>query len=210
MNMTMEILESRQLMSVGTPLDGTLPDNSGSILEVPKVTLSKQGVLKITGTSTADKISVSQDINNIKVAINGLKHAFAIADVKRITATLGRGNDVFEANDLVTIPMVVKGNVGNDKLVGGFSDDRLEGGAGNDVLDGNRGSDKLIGGRGKDLIESAEQTVVFVRAPDRDSPLFHDKDEVFAEDGSRDVIRHDSADVLHTDALDVKRDVFAR
>jgi Ca2+-binding RTX toxin-like protein len=45
----------------------------------------------------------------------------------------------------------LKGEDGNDLLLGGGYSDRLEGGAGQDTLDGGPGSDQLIGGPGSDV-----------------------------------------------------------
>ncbi|MBX9699625.1 MAG: hypothetical protein K2X74_09315 [Acetobacteraceae bacterium] len=46
---------------------------------------------------------------------------------------------------------VLKGRGGNDQLEGDDGDDRLFGGGGNDVLDGGKGNDILVGGTGADI-----------------------------------------------------------
>jgi Ca2+-binding RTX toxin-like protein len=207
----MEDLESRQLMSVSIS-GASFPTGGFTLPPAVQVNLNDQGVLRITGTEADDKIVIGRKFKTgqLTVTANGIVHSFNEADVKRINANLGGGNDTFETRSFTTTPMNIKGNEGNDNLSGAEGDDRIDGGAGKDVLSGGSGSDVLIGGRGRDIIDSAEQTVVFIRDPGGDSPSFHDADELFADDGNKDVIRHDSADVLHTDGRDDLTDVFAR
>ncbi|MGH2692375.1 MAG: calcium-binding protein, partial [Actinomycetota bacterium] len=50
----------------------------------------------------------------------------------------------------LTVPVVIDGGAGNDRLTGGDADDGLVGGKGNDRLVGGKGKDVLIGGKGDD------------------------------------------------------------
>jgi Ca2+-binding RTX toxin-like protein len=68
-----------------------------------------------------------------------------------VTVSAGDGDDrVFAAG--TTSGLTLKGEAGNDLLVGGSGQDVLDGGAGNDVLIGRGESDSLLGGDGEDLL----------------------------------------------------------
>lgn len=49
-----------------------------------------------------------------------------------------------------SIPVVIRGGAGADRIRGGFSDERLIGGGGADVMRGGPGDDQLVGGAGRD------------------------------------------------------------
>jgi Putative metal-binding motif/RTX calcium-binding nonapeptide repeat (4 copies) len=61
----------------------------------------------------------------------------------RIAATLGDGNDIFDAST-VAFPAAVDGGIGADLLTGGTGADSLTGGPGVDVLAGVSGADQLF------------------------------------------------------------------
>ena len=73
------------------------------------------------------------------------------SQVHRITVDLGDGDDTFEAPGF-SLPVVVHGGPGNDRLNGGNASDTLTGDAGDDELHGNDGDDPLDGGDGRDTI----------------------------------------------------------
>ncbi|MCI0684887.1 MAG: Ig-like domain-containing protein [Gemmataceae bacterium] len=86
---------------------------------------------------------------------------FAAGAVERIVI-LGRGGDdnLMVAHP-ITVPALIDGGAGDDKIRGGggddvvfagSGDDRVHGRFGNDVLVGGDGSDVLIGGHGRDLM----------------------------------------------------------
>ncbi|HEU0033952.1 MAG TPA: hypothetical protein VFQ53_25160 [Kofleriaceae bacterium] len=60
------------------------------------------------------------------------------------------GDDTITASASVTVPLVLDGGDGNDRLVGGSGADRLSGGAGNDVIEGRQGADTVQLGDGDD------------------------------------------------------------
>jgi len=78
----------------------------------------------------------------------------------------GKSNDWLSARWAVcsdgaatpTIKCTLKGNDGDDTLVGSRFADLLDGGNGNDTLQGGLGSDTLIGGAGIDTVSYAERT----------------------------------------------------
>jgi Ca2+-binding RTX toxin-like protein len=63
---------------------------------------------------------------------------------------LGKGNDTFRSSG-GTVDGAVKGEVGNDTLIGSADDDTLDGGGQSDILRGLKGDDFLIGGTGADV-----------------------------------------------------------
>ena len=64
---------------------------------------------------------------------------------------LGGGDDLQVAGS-ISIPVLLYGDDGHDRLKGGDGDDILLGGDGNDEILGGGGRDLMIGGRGADRI----------------------------------------------------------
>jgi hypothetical protein len=87
-----------------------------------------------------------------------------------IVGDLGRGNDIFDADPSLEIPVGVasvngeprplSGGPGRDRLVAGTADDFLIGGPGPDTLSGGAGADSLFGFAGPDRLSggSGEDT----------------------------------------------------
>src|SRR6478609_6265541 len=61
------------------------------------------------------------------------------------------GDDLLDASILTTIA-VLRGDAGNDTLIGGSANDRLDGGLGADLLQGGAGNDQFFVALGKDLV----------------------------------------------------------
>ena len=79
--------------------------------------------------------------------------------VTAIRADLGDGNDLLnsgvsfpDVGDDFTVPMIVDGGAGNDRLVTSSGNDVIDGGAGDDTPDGSLGDDQITGGAGDDQI----------------------------------------------------------
>ncbi|HET9621065.1 MAG TPA: hypothetical protein VFP84_06855 [Kofleriaceae bacterium] len=78
----------------------------------------------------------------------------------------GKGNDAISARwapctDAAAVPTVkctLKGNDGDDTIVGSAFADLIDGGNGNDTLQGGLGSDTLVGGAGVDTVSYAERS----------------------------------------------------
>ena len=79
----------------------------------------------------------------------------------------GKGKDTISAQYAVcsnaaaptpTVLCTLKGNDGDDTLIGSPHADLIDGGAGNDLLQGGLGNDTLIGGAGIDTVSYAERT----------------------------------------------------
>jgi Ca2+-binding RTX toxin-like protein len=77
----------------------------------------------------------------------------------------GKGNDTLDAslapctNGLspATVKCTLKGNDGDDTLIGSAFADLLDGGAGDDTLEGGLGSDTFVGGAGVDTVSYADR-----------------------------------------------------
>ncbi|MEO1669797.1 MAG: calcium-binding protein, partial [Cyanobacteria bacterium J06631_2] len=70
------------------------------------------------------------------------------------------GDNLIDASNATSIETVIKGNDGNDTLIGSQMSDYIYGGDGNDVLYGEMGDDTLVGNSGRDIfvLESAAGT----------------------------------------------------
>src|SRR5262245_6002769 len=97
-SMMLESLESRQLMSGSA--SSFIEDERRALLDqviviAPKVELNDNGVLQITGSEFADQVTVTHKNGKLTVTsgVFGIKQTFATADVKRIEANLGGGDD---------------------------------------------------------------------------------------------------------------------
>jgi Ca2+-binding RTX toxin-like protein len=64
----------------------------------------------------------------------------------------GGGNDKIVLASDIPIPATLRGDPGNDVLIGGGASDKILGGTGEDVLSGRRGDDWLFGGPGDDRL----------------------------------------------------------
>ncbi len=134
-----ENLESRQLMST-------------SIFD------PATGVLSITGTANADRISVDRSGDNAVVTdMVNPPRSFPVVDaagnpiVKLIVIHGGAQGDTLMVNgELPNCQLFGEG--GMDTLEGGRGDDLLFGGDEQDTLRGNRGADTLVGGAGPDIL----------------------------------------------------------
>jgi Ca2+-binding RTX toxin-like protein len=166
------------------------------------VTLSN-GVLTVTGNSTADRIEVQKraDKGQLKIEINGAEKKFTYSSVHKIVINTLGGNDFVDVSGRdggVSIPMSVNGGDGNDTLhggngndtlLGGNGNDRLEGKGGNDVLSGGAGNDYVYGGDGKDNVKGdSGNDHLFGEAGD-DSLLGGDGDDDLNGGSGRDDVR---------------------
>src|SRR5438874_11939529 len=70
------------------------------------------GLLAIKGTSAANDIEIRVEQGNVMVTIDGVSKSFDLADVRRIRAVGGRGNDDIHFNKAggkLSVPMHVLG-----------------------------------------------------------------------------------------------------
>jgi hypothetical protein len=155
----LEILESRQLLSIGVggssagywiQLEITCFDNDNHVVLSEDLT-TQTLILTQTAPGEPGQVWTFDRNNYIRVKFRG-----------------GPGNDFFE-NDTssspttTTIDVIAVAGAGNDTLIGGYGNDVLVGGSGNDLLEAGPGNGRvvlnagtgdstLIGGKGPDLL----------------------------------------------------------
>jgi len=100
------------------------------------------GTLVVNGTSGSDVIHIAQSGSTVTVTKNGSETTKT--GVGSVLVNAGNGNDRVYADSGVKVPLVLKGDAGNDSLVGGAGPDRLYGGTGSDTLAGGAGDDVLV------------------------------------------------------------------
>jgi Ca2+-binding RTX toxin-like protein len=120
----------------------------------------KQGVLRIKGTHSSEKIvfrlgAGQPGVLQVDVNDGSADFSFARSEIAAIQVDAGPGDDVVavdESNGVFTdgIPTTIDGGPGNDNLAGGSGAERLIGGDGNDTIDGNKGNDVALMGAGDD------------------------------------------------------------
>jgi Ca2+-binding RTX toxin-like protein len=118
--------------------------------------------IDVTGSNSADVVTVSvidtnsnglADANDLlTVAMTtpsaGLTYrpvTLPLGAVSRITANLLDGDDRFNTDPRVSVPLSVSGGNGNDVIYGGAAGDILVGGYGSDTIYGRGGDDYLFG-----------------------------------------------------------------
>ena len=113
---------------------------------------------------------------------------------------------------MVSAPITVYGEDGNDTIYGGSAVDVLDGGPGNDELDGNGGNDRIDGGPGDDTLYAGGGDTTLSGGPGHDSihtgghnELAGGNSTVLAQDGEQDQISCSvwGADIVYADAIDV-------
>jgi hypothetical protein len=118
----------------------------------PAVTLVG-GLLSVCGTDGADSIRISCSNKTITVERNGETIQFPQAAVGRIAVAGRGGDDVITMAANITVPAVIWGDGGNDRITGATKDDKLYGGDGDDLLVGGPGNDSLYGAGGNDFLQ---------------------------------------------------------
>ncbi len=112
----------------------------------------RQNTLFIVGSNLADTITVTAPSRQtIRISAFGEVLTISRSLVRRITASLGRGNDVYSAA-AISLPQNINGQAGRDSIVTGSGDDTLLGEDANDTLRAGNGRDLIFGGEGDDRL----------------------------------------------------------
>ena len=173
---------------------GPDPDRVGRSTE-PGVTggasVTPEGVLVVTGTSTSDTVSIEPNSGALRVRVNFFEENVPLAGVRSVRVETGGGDDrvnIAGFEDLavpVTVladdgddrvfngnasPVTADGGSGNDILTGGDGPDTLRGGSGNDQLFGRAGDDVLNDTSGTNVLDGGEGTDRVNGVPDGDAP----------------------------------------
>jgi hypothetical protein len=129
-------------------------------------TLLATGVLRITGTTAADEITVRQQegtlwIDGTDILQGGVPYEAVYADtVRRIDVNGLAGDDVIflgAADQEVGIRTLINAGAGNDWVYGGSANDTINGGLGNDLVFGAGGADSLYGQAGDDFLDDGSR-----------------------------------------------------
>jgi CSLREA domain-containing protein len=129
----------------------------------------QQGVLAIIGTDAAEVVTITASPTQLTVAAPTLggTHSFRLTDVTKLTAALCGGNDRITVASNVSVPALLLGGAGNDRLSGGAGPsvlvgddgaDRLTGGSARDILIGGLGRDRVVGNGGDDILIGGQTT----------------------------------------------------
>lgn len=153
------------------------------------------GTLFILGYDENDVVTVNQAGNGtLRVIANFFVgqnfKTFRAADVRRMVIYVTGGNDSVTIAENITIPVIIDGGDGDDRLRGGGGPSVLLGGAGNDILIGGNGRSVLIGGLGANTLvgQGAEDILIGGRtAFDSDLAAWRALDAILSEwNSSRD------------------------
>jgi Ca2+-binding RTX toxin-like protein len=106
----------------------------------------------------------------------------AAAGIEGLFVSSGPGDD--QVTDSTSLPSVVDGDAGDDRLIGGAASDALRGGDGSDTLLGREGVDALEGGHGPDRLHGNQSGDV-LHGDDGDDVLVGDET---TEPGGNDVL----------------------
>ena len=138
--------------------------------------------VEISGAGGDDSIMIADTAGAVVADGNDGKDMLLVKNIKgSISLNGGVGNDALEVDvralnhdqsievlggdeddtlvvysNTSTATRTLKGQAGNDRLLGGDSKDRLEGGDGDDVMLGGAGDDQLLGGTGADILSGGE------------------------------------------------------
>ena len=119
------------------------------------VRLAGNSTLVITGSSLADTVTVTKNAEKLLVNVTNssktISSEYLLASVKRLRASLGPGNDSFDARTML-IQCTVYGEEGRDKIIGGRVNDILDGGFGRDAVLGGSGADSVSGNAAEDML----------------------------------------------------------
>jgi hypothetical protein len=110
-------------------------------------------MLLVQGTASAETLRLRSHNGSPVEVMLGNRSLGTFSGMSRVVVDGGDGNDVIDASEM-SVPVVLFGGAGDDKLTGGSSHDVLVGGAGSDQLDGGDGNDVMVGGAGRDDLDS--------------------------------------------------------
>jgi hypothetical protein len=122
--------------------------------------------LMVEGTPGPDRIRIAptQLPGTVRVVFDG-KVLGNYGPVANIDVNAGAGNDTVVVDPRITLPTLLDGGAGNDRLRGGSGPNVLLGGDGNDTLIGNPSRDTLDGGPGLNHLVSLKSLGVIQVAP---------------------------------------------
>ena len=141
----------------------TLTVQVSTVMLVPDASSPGKSILMIGGTTNRDEIDIKRGTSTgtVRATIDDGDHSTTdfnqtYANISRVEVYGGWGDDdITVDSNIGTVPVLLEGGPGNDKLVGGMGNDTLMGGFGEDTLDGQDGNDFLDGGHHNDHLKAA-------------------------------------------------------
>lgn len=163
-----QVASGSQVITLGTSVEALSVDagTGGQVVvasppPIP-ITVAGNSDVVIDGTAGDDKILVNPggQTGTIEVRVNGVSRGVFRPTGRLVLRGLA-GNDDIQVAGSISVPMVLDGGAGDDRLKGGSGFNILLGGAGDDLLTGGNDRDVLIGGTGADrLVGQAEEDVL--------------------------------------------------
>jgi Ca2+-binding RTX toxin-like protein len=117
------------------------------------------GTVEITGSSSADYVSVSLDGSGSIKIYDGTSSNYGAYDPNQVTlikVLAGDGADTVLVNPSVSEAMLIYGDSGNDDLHGAGQSDTVYGGNGSDGIDVGSSADLVYGGEGGDTVNGGD------------------------------------------------------
>ena len=156
----------------------TLTDDDGGMV-TSKTTSVITGVgvvgdtLYVIGTDKDDHVTINQAGSVYRVHADFLPTGnfrdVPIAGISRIVVQACGGNDQVTISSGISLPALIDGGTGDDKLNGGNGTNIIIGGDGNDDINGGNARDILIGGKGSDrLVGNGDEDILIAGWTDYD------------------------------------------
>ena len=123
---------------------------------------------------------------------------------------MGNDNDTYRGRRDGFVDGEIKGEAGNDKLIGASEADTMNGGAGNDTLRGAGGQDELRGDTGNDMIWGGGDDDFIVGGSGKDTLLGNLGDDTLFGGGGNDTLNGGRGDDTLTGGGGADRFVFKR
>lgn len=135
---------------------------------------------------------ISSDTNQVDVTMSGSTVTYS--GVSRIIAHGGAGDDTIDLSGVTStgITVEVRGDEGDDTILGGSGADLLLGGIGNDSIHGGGGDDTIRGEDGNDTLEGGDGADDIQGGDGND--LLYDDDAANTDDGDVDVLQGNEGD----------------
>ncbi len=155
-------------------------DDGGAVTSTTSTIITGVGVvgntLYVIGTDHDDKVTINQAGSAYRVHADflttGSFRDVPIAGISRIVVQVCGGNDHVTISGGISLPALIDGGDGDDKLNGGNGPNIILGGRGNDQINGGSARDILIGGTGADrLVGNGDEDILVAGWTDHDA--FH-------------------------------------
>lgn len=122
--------------------------------------------IRVLGTSGADKVTATEEGDELEITLGGNRMRFPSSEVRRIRIETGAGSDRIAVS--ANVSALIESGPGNDAIVGGSGSDTIRAGSGNDHIVAKGGNDLIHSGAGHDHIASGDGNDTILAASGRD------------------------------------------